>query len=264
MIPRTRRSTLRLGAGIVAATALAGCADDVAEEVLPSAADGGSESGSGTDGSADDGPPFPGVEDGVVTRVEHLGEAHEEALRTRTGTLVETYADVDPIEGEATTTMSRVSVDGDRLHAAIAPVESDADDPRREFYAADGETWLATFEDGEATLADPDEHVVTEHDLLGRGPIQDALWEASVVGTTAEHDDRYVVRREARDDGTVAWTETTAIVDADGLVHRFSHAADADARSEENADEAPRHRRDLRLTELGETTVERPEWVGEG
>lgn len=244
MAQLSRRSLLRSGGTLALATSLAGCS-------------GATNAPSATS------PEIPGVEDGEIVDHHAFANAHGDQLATRTGTLDWARASLDRETGDSERQSVRtVRVDGDRVHAVTAGRirlgKSDAD--RLEVYFGDDSTiFLRTRTDGEwtTTSGEPQEMALVEGGFTGTSRLE--ATNMSKVGTeTVEGEELYRFSNAGRsgEEGTVEWISIQALVDEDALVRSFQQTL---AGTERN-----RHRSEQwYLTDLGSTTVERPDWVTE-
>lgn len=244
MTRMSRRSVLRSGGTLALVTALAGCSG-------------------ATNGLSEASTEIPGVEDGEIVDHHTFANAHGDQLAARTGTVEWARTSLDRETGDSERHSVRtVRVDGERVHAVTAGRirlgKSDAD--RLEVYFGDDSTiFLRTRTDGEwtTTSGEPREMALVEGGFTGTSRLE--ATDMSKVGTeTVEGEELYRFSNAGRsgEDGGVEWISIQALVDEDALVRSFQQTL---AGTERNGHESGQ----WYLTDLGSTTVERPDWVTE-
>lgn len=207
--------------------------------------------------------PPPGVDDGGVTDPDALMDAHAAGL-----------------DGVSTTVEIRfyLSVNGSNqsrvLRAKVLPGEdrgwmrAEFDGGVGTYYTADGTTYYREVVDGQATYGTTDQvSAVPERERFGaderaRTAIESADW---APAGTVERNGRTLFEFRATaveppnvdtENGTTVTSRGRLLVDGDGVVHHVSVETTV-----ETDGGTVRYGSTVSLSDVGATTVERPDWV---
>lgn len=240
----TRRSLLRSGGALALAATIAGCS-------------GATNAISGA--SAE----IPGVEDGEIVDHHAFANAHGDQLATRTGTVEWARTSLDRETGDPERhTVWTVRVDGDRVHAVVSGrtlLGKSAVDRLEAYFGDDGTIFLRTRTDGEwtTTSGEPGQMALAKGSFTGTTRLEEV--DMRKVGTETvdgEELHRFGNARRRAEDGAVDWVSVRALVDEDALAHHFQQTIAGTERNTHTTEE-------WYVTDLGATTVERPDWVAE-
>ncbi|WP_162224409.1 DUF7537 family lipoprotein [Halorussus amylolyticus] len=240
----SRRSLLRSGTTLVLATTIAGCSG-------------------ATDSIAMANGDIPGVEDGEIVDHHTFANAHGDQLATRTGTLEWARTSLDRETGDSERhTVWTVRVEGNHVHAVVSgrTLIGKPDVDRLEIYFNDDSTiFLRTRTDGEwtTTSGEPHEIALSKGSFTGTSRLEEASMRK--VGAETVNDEelyRFSNMEGGTGDEEVEWFDVHAFVDEDALVHRYQQTLAGTERNTHTSEE-------WYLTDLGSTTVERPDWVAE-
>lgn len=241
MTSMTRRSIIQSGSALALTAILAGCADDSGGVVKASS-------------------NIPGVEDGEISDNHTFANAHSDQLATRSGTVEWLKISLDRETGDAEKhTLYNVRVDGGQVHAVISGRNMIAapEKDRQEVYFEGNTVAIRTRTDGkwDAVSVERQKASLSKGSLTGKSQLESASM--SKVGTeTVDGEELYWFSdagRNKRDEHS-KWSKTHALVDARGLVHNFQKAFDDGERNNRASQE-------WIISDLGETSVERPDWV---
>jgi hypothetical protein len=235
----SRRSVLRAGGCLALATTIAGCT-------------GSSDSGSTTN----DG--IPGVEDGEIVDNHSFANAHSDQLASRSGTLEWTRVSLDSETADPKIhTLWTVHIEGNRVHADVtgrALISGNGVD-RLEFYFGDDTTFYRTKTDGTWETRSADQPPISKSELTGKSTLEAASMRK--VGTETAYGEklhRFSNVIHQPDGERVEWFSVQALVDENALGYTFQRTLDGKGENTHRTDE-------WHVTDLGSTTVERPDWV---
>lgn len=233
----SRRSVLRAGGGLALTTTIAGCT---------------SSSGSASAQKSE----IPGVKDGKIVDSHAFANAHSEQLSSRSGTVKWKRVSLDPDTADPKThSLWTVRVEGERVHAVIngKALFSGNGTDRLDIYFGDDSTYYRTKTDGTGKTRSTDEAPVSKSELTGKSTLESASMQKvgmeKAYGTELYRFSNVI---HQPDNDRVKSSSVQALVDGNALGYRFQRTSNG--KTSHRFDE-------WHVTNLNETTVQRPDWV---
>lgn len=237
----TRRDALRSGGALALTASIAGCLSD---------------GGGGTVAAVS---TIPGVEDGEIVDSHTLANAHSDQLADRSATVNLSRFSLDTGTGDPEFhTVTTTQVEGERVYAVMAGrgpfLAPDAD--RMEVYY-DGDTgYTRRRSNGEWNASEISQgSVISRGGFTGENTLE--VIEMSEIGTETLNGDelhRFGKTARVKENGQSARVRIQALIDENGLVHDLQQTGNYTT-------DGIRDSLEWFVDDLGETTVEEPDWI---